>query len=77
MSGQKKQKSVTPSDAMVAQWESRLADLQRRAYVFRKAGVMNTVWDMPIIQLESLIDGAKSPKDAGVKINLEVETDGE
>ena len=77
MSGQKKQKLVTPSDETVAQWELRLADLQRRAYVFRKAGVMNTVWDMPIIQLESLIDGAKSPKDAGVKINLEVETDGE
>lgn len=67
MSGQKKQRSPTPSDETVAQWKTRLADLQRRAGVFHKAGMTDTAWDAQIIQLETLIAGA----------NLEVITDGE
>ena len=76
MSGQKKQKLVTPDNEAVKQGELRLADLQRRVYVFHKAGFFDTVWDAQIIQLETLIDGAKSPEAVGVKDNLEVETDG-
>ena len=67
MSGQKKQRSPTPSDEVVAQWETRLADLRRRVYIQHKAGMTDTVWDAQIIQLETLIAGA----------NLEVITDGE
>lgn len=74
MSGQKKQKLPTPNNAAVEALEKKLADLQRRVYVQHKAGMIDTVWDAQIVQLEALIEGAKAPKEAGAI--LEVETDG-
>jgi len=72
------QQSPTPNDAAVDKWQKRLIYLKRLVAIQHKAGMVDTVWDAQIAELEGLIEGAKSPidndNDAGE--TLEEMTDG-
>ena len=78
VNGKKRQASLTPNDAQVTEWKKKLADLQRRADIFHKAGIESTAWDEQIEELEQLINGAETvPEIENNKgENLEVETNG-
>jgi len=65
-----------PNDAQVKKWKVELADLQRRAAIFHKAGVTDTAWDAQIKELEQLIAGAESVPEIEAGDDLEVITNG-